>query len=389
MEHLVALRRDLHAHPELGFQEQRTSDIVANFLQQLGIEVHRGIGKTGVVGILKKGSSECMIGLRADMDALPMQDQSGTDWQSRAEQVSHACGHDGHTVMLLGAAEKLARDVSFDGSVCFIFQPAEEGLAGAKAMIDDGLFSRFPCEAVYAIHNWPELPLGQVQTRPGAIMAAADRFDIRVLGGGGHAAQPHLTRDTLLATSELVVQLNTLVSRALDPCETALLTVTRMQGGFSHNMIPAEANITGTVRTFSPAAQATIEARLRQMAEHITAAHGLHAEVSYLRYYPATLNSNAEAQFCLQALTQAGIKAEAAPQPALTSEDFAFMLQARPGAYLWLGSAPCKPLHHAAYDFNDALIPHGVNVFVTLIRQALAEKFPAECRRILTGNAAV
>lgn len=376
MEHLVALRRDLHAHPEPGFQEQRTSDIVANFLQQLGIEVHRGIGKTGVVGILKKGSSECMIGLRADMDALPMQDQSGTEWQSRAEQVSHACGHDGHTVMLLGAAEKLARDVSFDGSVCFIFQPAEEGLAGAKAMIDDGLFSRFPCEAVYAIHNWPELPLGQVQTRPGAIMAAADRFDIRVLGGGGHAAQPHLTRDTLLATSELVVQLNTLVSRALDPCETALLTVTRMQGGFSHNMIPAEANITGTVRTFSPAAQATIEARLRQMAEHITAAHGLHAEVSYLRYYPATLNSNAEAQFCLQALTQAGITAEAAPQPALTSEDFAFMLQARPGAYLWLGSAPCKPLHHAAYDFNDALIPHGVNVFVTLIRQALAEKFP-------------
>ncbi|WP_010670906.1 M20 aminoacylase family protein [Pantoea agglomerans] len=376
MEHLVALRRDLHAHPELGFQEQRTSDIVANFLQQLGIEVHRGIGKTGVVGILKKGSSERMIGLRADMDALPMQDQSGTDWQSRLEQVSHACGHDGHTVMLLGAAEKLARDVSFDGSVCFIFQPAEEGLAGAKAMIDDGLFSRFPCEAVYAIHNWPELPLGQVQTRPGAVMAAADRFDIRVLGGGGHAAQPHLTRDTLLATSELVVQLNTLVSRALDPCETALLTVTRMQGGFSHNMIPAEANITGTVRTFSPAAQATIEARLRQIAEHITAAHGLHAEVSYLRYYPATLNSNAEAQFCLQALTQAGIKAEAAPQPALTSEDFAFMLQARPGAYLWLGSAPCKPLHHAAYDFNDALIPHGVNVFVTLIRQALAEKFP-------------
>jgi len=376
MEHLVALRRDLHAHPELGFQEQRTSDIVANFLKQLGIEVHRGIGKTGVVGILKKGSSERMIGLRADMDALPMQDQSGTEWQSRAEQVSHACGHDGHTVMLLGAAEKLARDVSFDGSVCFIFQPAEEGLAGAKAMIDDGLFSRFPCEAVYAIHNWPELPLGQVQTRPGAIMAAADRFDIRVLGGGGHAAQPQLTRDTLLATSELVVQLNTLVSRALDPCETALLTVTRMQGGFSHNMIPAEANITGTVRTFSPAAQATIEARLRQMAEHITAAHGLHAEVSYLRYYPATLNSNAEAQFCLQALTQAGIKAEAAPQPALTSEDFAFMLQARPGAYLWLGSAPCKPLHHAAYDFNDALIPHGVNVFVTLIRQALAEKFP-------------
>ncbi|MGJ0127187.1 M20 aminoacylase family protein [Pantoea sp. RHCKP32] len=376
MEHLVALRRDLHAHPELGFQEQRTSDIVARFLQEQGIEVHRGIGKTGVVGILKKGSSPRMIGLRADMDALPMRDQSGTAWQSGTEQVSHACGHDGHTVMLLGAAETLARDVHFDGTVCFIFQPAEEGLAGARAMIDDGLFSRFPCDAVYAIHNWPELPLGQVQTRPGPIMAAADRFDIRVLGGGGHAAQPHLTGDTLLAISELVVQLNTLVPRALDPCETALLTVTRMQGGFSHNMIPSEASITGTVRTFSAAAQDTIEARMRQMAEHITAAHGLQAEVSYLRYYPATLNSGAEAQFCLEALTAAGIRADLAPRPALTSEDFAFMLQARPGAYLWLGSAPSKPLHHAAYDFNDALIPYGVDVFVTLIRQALAEKFP-------------
>ncbi|WP_312760687.1 M20 aminoacylase family protein [Pantoea brenneri] len=376
MDALVALRRDLHAHPEIGFQEQRTSDIVAAFLEQRGIEVYRGIGKTGVVGVLKKGTSSRMIGLRADMDALPMQDQGEAAWKSQVEQVSHACGHDGHTVMLLGAAEVLARDIAFDGSVCFIFQPAEEGLAGAKAMIDDGLFSRFPCDAVYAIHNWPQLPLGTVQTRPGPIMAAADRFDIRVIGGGGHAAQPHLTHDTLLATSELVVQLNTLVSRALDPCETGLLTVTRMQGGFSHNMIPAEASLTGTVRTFNPAAQATLEARLRQMAEHITAAHGLRAEVSYHRYYPATINSAAEAQFCLQALSQAGIPAEIAPQPALTSEDFAFMLQARPGAYLWLGSAPSKPLHHAAYDFNDALIPHGIQVFVALIRQALAEKFP-------------
>ena len=376
MEHLVALRRDLHAHPELGFQEQRTSDIVANFLHQLGIEVHRGIGKTGVVGILKKGSSERMIGLRADMDALPMQDQSGTEWQSQAEQVSHACGHDGHMVMLLGAAEKLARDVSFDGSVCFIFQPAEEGLAGAKAMIDDGLFSRFPCEAVYAIHNWPELPLGQVETRPGPIMAAADRFDIRVLGGGGHAAQPHLTRDTLLATSELVVQLNTLVARALDPCEPGLLTVTRMQGGFSHNMIPAEASITGTVRTFSPAAQDIIESRLREMAQHVTAAHGLQAEVSYLRYYPATVNHAGAAQVALDALREAGIPAEQARQPALTSEDFAFMLQAKPGAYLWVGSAPSQPLHHSSYDFNDALIPHGIQTLTAIARHALRAEFP-------------
>ncbi|WP_288426725.1 M20 aminoacylase family protein [uncultured Pantoea sp.] len=376
MDHLVALRRDLHRHPELGFHEQRTSEIVARFLHDLGIEVHRGIGKTGVVGVLKKGTSPRMIGLRADMDALPMQDKGEVAWTSLEQNRSHACGHDGHTTMLLGAAEKLAREIEFDGTLCFIFQPAEEGLAGAKAMIDDGLFERFPCDAVFALHNWPELPLGEMQTRPGPIMAAADRFDITVKGAGGHAAQPHLTHDTLLALSELVVQLNTLVPRALDPCEPALLTVTRMQGGFSHNMIPAEATITGTVRTFNPAAQDIIESRLRQMAEHITAAHGLQAEVNYVRYYPATINSDAEATQALAALQAAGIRAEPAPQPALTSEDFAFMLQAKPGAYLWIGSAPSKPLHHAAYDFNDALIPHGIRAFITLACHGLGATFP-------------
>lgn len=376
MDHLVALRRDLHRHPELGFHEQRTSEIVARFLHDLGIEVHRGIGKTGVVGVLKKGTSPRMIGLRADMDALPMQDKGEVAWTSLEQNRSHACGHDGHTTMLLGAAEKLAREIEFDGTVCFIFQPAEEGLAGAKAMIDDGLFERFPCDAVFALHNWPELPLGEMQTRPGPIMAAADRFDITVKGAGGHAAQPHLTHDTLLALSELVVQLNTLVPRALDPCEPALLTVTRMQGGFSHNMIPAEATITGTVRTFNPAAQDIIESRLRQMAEHITAAHGLQAEVNYVRYYPATINSDAEATQALAALQAAGMRAEPAPQPALTSEDFAFMLQAKPGAYLWIGSAPSKPLHHAAYDFNDALIPHGIRAFITLACHGLGATFP-------------
>ncbi|AWQ18254.1 Hippurate hydrolase [Pantoea ananatis] len=376
MDHLVALRRDLHRHPELGFHEQRTSEIIARFLHDLGIEVHRGIGKTGIVGVLKKGTSPRMIGLRADMDALPMQDKGEVDWTSLEQNRSHACGHDGHTTMLLGAAEKLARDIEFDGTVCFIFQPAEEGLAGAKAMIDDGLFERFPCDGVFALHNWPELPLGEIQTRPGPMMAAADRFDITVKGAGGHAAQPHLTHDTLLALSELVVQLNTLVPRALDPCEPALLTVTRMQGGFSHNMIPAEATITGTVRTFNPAAQDIIESRLRQMAEHITAAHGLQAEVNYVRYYPATINSDAEATQALAALQAAGMRAEPAPQPALTSEDFAFMLQAKPGAYLWIGSAPSKPLHHAAYDFNDALIPHGIRAFITLACHGLGATFP-------------
>lgn len=377
LEQLVALRRDLHAHPELGFQETRTSEIVAQRLQAHGIEVHRGLGKTGVIGVLKRGSGARVIGLRADMDALPMQDNGTQAWKSTHANVCHACGHDGHTVMLLGAAIRLAQQGDFDGTLVFIFQPAEEGLAGAKAMIDDGLFQQFPCDAVFALHNWPELPLGEVQTRPGAIMAAADRFDITVKGGGGHAAQPHLTRDTLLATSELVVQLNTLVARALDPCEPGLLTVTRMQGGFSHNMIPAEASITGTVRTFSPTAQDIIEHRLREMAHHVTAAHGLQAEVSYVRYYPATVNDADAARVALEALRGAGIPAEQAAHPALTSEDFAFMLQAKPGAYLWVGSAPSQPLHHSAYDFNDALIPHGIQALTAIARHALRAEFPS------------
>ncbi|YCH32250.1 M20 family metallopeptidase [Erwinia sp. D4-22] len=376
LEQLVALRRDLHAHPELGYQEKRTSNIVAQLLAGQGIEVHCGIGETGVVGVLKRGSGTRVIGLRADMDALPMQDNGSQPWKSTIDGVCHACGHDGHTVMLLGAAIQLAQQGVFDGTLVFIFQPAEEGLAGAKKMIDDGLFSRFPCDAVYALHNWPELPLGEVQTRSGAMMAAADRFDITVSGGGGHAAQPHLTRDTLLATSELVVALNSVVARAIDPCEPALLSVTRIQGGFSHNMIPAEASITGTVRTFSLAAQDIIEARLREMAQHVTAAHGLHAEVSYLRYYPATLNSAPEAQLALEAVKQAGMIAQQARQPALTSEDFAFMLQAKPGAYLWIGSAPSQPLHHSAYDFNDALIPHGIQALTAIARHALHAEFP-------------
>jgi len=374
MDDLIALRRDLHAHPELGFAEHRTAGIVADFLAALDIEVHRGIGKTGVVGVLRRGTGEKTLGLRADMDALPMEDAGLQPWKSQHQGCCHACGHDGHTVMLLGAARALAQAKDFDGTVIFIFQPAEEGLAGAQAMIDDGLFRRFPCEAVYALHNWPELPLGSAQTRPGAIMAAADRFDITVKGGGGHAAQPHLAADTLLATSELVVQLNTIVARAIDPCESALLTVTRIQGGFSHNMIPAEASITGTVRTFSPTVQDIMEKRLREITTHITAAHGLTADIHYRRYYPATVNSAPEAELALHAAQQAGLSASVAAHPALTSEDFSFMLAALPGAYLWLGSAESYPLHHSAYDFNDAVIPYGVGWLCEVVRAALPLK---------------
>ncbi len=368
---LVALRRDLHQHPELGYQEHRTSGLVAEFLARLGLEVYQGIGKTGVVGVLKRGTSPRAVGLRADMDALPMADNGTQPWKSQQPNVCHACGHDGHTVMLLGAAQALAADAQFDGTVNFIFQPAEEGLAGAQAMIDDGLFERFPCDEVYAIHNWPQLPLGVVQTRPGPIMGAGDAFSIRVEGGGGHAAQPQLTPDTLLATSELVVALHTIVSRDLDPCDPAVLTVTRINGGFSHNMIPAQATLSGTVRSFDSAVQDRIEQRMRELAQHVTAAHGLTAAVQYDRYYPATINGAEQAATALRAAARAGLAHAEAPKPALTSDDFSFMLQAKPGAYLWLGSADSRPLHHSEYDFNDALIPFGIRWYCALVQETL------------------
>ncbi|WP_338495201.1 M20 aminoacylase family protein [Erwinia aphidicola] len=371
MAALVALRRDLHQHPELGYQEHRTSGLVAEFLAGLGLEVYQGIGKTGVVGVLKHGTSPRAVGLRADMDALPMADNGTQPWKSQQPNVCHACGHDGHTVMLLGAAQALAADAQFDGTVNFIFQPAEEGLAGAQAMIDDGLFERFPCDEVYAIHNWPQLPLGVVQTRPGPIMGAGDAFSIRVEGGGGHAAQPQLTPDTLLATSELVVALHTIVSRDLDPCDPAVLTVTRINGGFSHNMIPAQATLSGTVRSFDSAVQDRIEQRMRELAQHVTAAHGLTASVQYDRYYPATINGAEQAATALRAAARAGLAHAEAPKPALTSEDFSFMLQAKPGAYLWLGSADSRPLHHSEYDFNDALIPFGIRWYCALVQETL------------------
>ncbi|WP_321187668.1 M20 aminoacylase family protein [Erwinia aphidicola] len=371
MAALVALRRDLHQHPELGYQEHRTSGLVAEFLARLGLEVYQGIGKTGVVGVLKRGTSPRAVGLRADMDALPMADNGTQPWKSQQPNVCHACGHDGHTVMLLGAAQALAADAQFDGTVNFIFQPAEEGLAGAQAMIDDGLFERFPCDEVYAIHNWPQLPLGVVQTRPGPIMGAGDAFSIRVEGGGGHAAQPQLTPDTLLATSELVVALHTIVSRDLDPCDPAVLTVTRINGGFSHNMIPAQATLSGTVRSFDSAVQDRIEQRMRELAQHVTAAHGLTASVQYDRYYPATINGAEQAATALRAAARAGLAHAEAPKPALTSEDFSFMLQAKPGAYLWLGSADSRPLHHSEYDFNDALIPFGIRWYCALVQETL------------------
>jgi hippurate hydrolase len=280
--------------------------------------------------------------------------------------------------MLLGAARQLARTRRFDSTVHFIFQPAEEGRGGARVMVEQGLFERFPCDAVYALHNWPDLPLGHAQTRPGPVMAAADRFDIVLRGRGGHAAQPHRTPDVLLAASQLVVLLNTIVSRRIDPAESAVLSVTRVSGGSNHNVLPAEAALTGTVRSFDAGVQDRIEAALRDAAAGVALAHGVEADVTYHRYYPATVNSEAEAQLALEAAATAGLEASVAPRPAFTSEDFAFLLRERPGAYLWLGQGRTatgeggeRPLHHPCYDFNDDALPHGVRWFCAVAERAL------------------
>ena len=375
---LVALRRDLHANPELAYEEHRTAGIVAQSLRVLGLAVEEGIGGTGVVGTLRGGQGTRSVALRADMDALPMVELGRSAHASRMQGRHHGCGHDGHTSMLIGAARQLAR-TGVDGTVHFIFQPAEEGQAGARRMIEDGLFERFPCDSVYALHNWPDLPLGHAQTRPGPIMAAADRFDITVRGRGGHAAQPHHTPDAILAASQLVAQLHTIVSRRIDPNESAVLSVTRIEGGHSHNVLPAEVRITGTVRSFDAVSQDRIEAALRDTANGIALGSGTQVEVDYRRYYPATINTPAEALLALDAAQAIGLEAAEAPRAAFTSEDFAFMLQRKPGAYLWLGQGRAGagpdgeyPLHHPCYDFNDDALPLGVRWFCEVARRALA-----------------
>jgi len=375
---LQALRHDLHAHPELGFAEHRTAGLAADAMRALGLEVATGVGGTGVVASLRVGTGSRSIGLRADMDALPMVERGTQAWASLHPGAHHGCGHDGHTTMLIGAARQLARTRRFDGTVHFIFQPAEEGQGGAAEMIRDGLFARFPCDAVYAVHNWPGLPAGSVRTRLGAIMAAADKFELTVRGRGGHAAMPQTTPDAILAAAQLVQQLNTIVSRRIDPVQSAVLSVTKIEGGHAHNVLPDLVTVTGTVRSFDPGVQDCIEAALREICAGVGTAMGVQIEVDYLRYYPATINTPDAARFALQVAAECGLDAREASAPAFTSEDFAFMLQARPGAYLWLGQGRTdpgphgeRPLHHPAYDFNDAIIADGVALFTRLVERAL------------------
>ncbi|WP_343528206.1 M20 aminoacylase family protein [Sphingomonas sp.] len=374
IEALTALRHDLHAHPELGFHEHRTAGIVAERLRALGLEVTTGIGGTGVVGTLRHGDGPGALGFRADMDALPFQEEGEPAYASTRAGIFHGCGHDGHTATLLGAAGHLAETRRFSGTVHFIFQPAEEGLGGARAMVQDGLFERFPCDRVFALHNWPDLPVGAARTRAGPIMASADKFRITVSGRGGHAAMPHTTPDAILAAATLVQQLNMIVSRRVPAQRSAVLSVTRIAGGHAHNVLPAQVEVMGTVRTFDPVVQDRIEESIRAIAAGVAQATETEIAIDYDRYYPATINDAEAAVQALDAARTICADVAMAEDPAFTSEDFAFLLRERPGAYLWLGqgdAAHGAPLHHPRYDFNDAVLPLGIGWFTALAERLL------------------
>ena len=374
---LTLLRRDIHAHPELAFNEHRTAELVASRLEAAGIETHRGIGRTGVVGVIRNGSSSRSIGLRADMDALPMQERNDFAHQSRHAGCMHACGHDGHTTMLLGAAEHLARQRNFDGTVVLIFQPAEEGGGGGREMLEDGLLERFPIDSVYGMHNWPGLPAGHFSVRSGAVMASTDRFDIEIMGQGAHAAMPHLGVDPVSAAAALVQALQTVVSRNVDPLEAAVLSVTKLHAGEAHNVIPDRANLAGTVRALSADVRAQVESAMQRICAGVGAALGVQVTLEYRQEYPVTVNTASEAALCAEvAATVAGAAAVRTDlKPSMGAEDFAYFLQQRPGAYVWLGNGPGEGgcmLHNPHYDFNDEVIPVGVTYWVRLVEHLLS-----------------
>ena len=379
IDRLVAIRRDLHAHPELAFQESRTADVVARELAACGLEVHRGLAGTGVVGILRKGEGGRSIGLRADMDALPLAEKNAFAHCSTRPGRMHACGHDGHTTMLLGAARFMAENrdsLDIEGSVHFIFQPAEETDGGADVMIRDGLFDRFPMDAVFGLHNWPGLPVGELAVLPGPVMAGTCAFEITISGQGCHAAMPQQGIDTLIAASHLVLALQTIVSRNVDPCEAAVVSVTQIDGGESFNVIPDDAVVRGTIRAFKPEVQALVETALRRICAGIDSTFGVRSQVSFEQRYPPTINSVAESALCrdVGALVFGTENVRRNELPSMGAEDFAFMLQKKPGCYVWLGNGPgtggCS-LHNPHYDFNDAIIPFGVTYWVRLAESFL------------------
>jgi hippurate hydrolase len=377
---LTELRRDLHAHPELGFEEHRTAQVVAAELDRLGVEYHAGVGKTGVVAVIRgqRGDSGRAVGLRADMDALPMHEENEFPHVSRFKGRMHGCGHDGHTTMLLGTARYLAATRRFDGTVYLIFQPGEEGFAGGKAMIDDGLFERFPADEIYALHNWPGLPPGTIAVRPGPMMAAADRIEIHIEGRGGHGAHPHIAVDPVLVAGHVITAAQSIVSRNVSPIDTAVVSLCAMHAGnlAAMSVIPRDARLVGTVRTFRAQTQDAIERRLSELVHSIAAAFGATATLKYERVYPATINSEREAEFAASvADTLVGADNVVRDlEPSMGSEDFSFMLQQRPGAYARLGQGGAEGgcfLHNSRYDFNDAVIPLGAGYLAALAEQAL------------------
>ena len=370
-------RRDIHAHPELGFEEQRTSDLVAAQLQSFGIEVHRGIGKTGVVGVLKAGTSTRTLGLRADMDALPIQEANQFEHRSRHAGRMHACGHDGHTAMLLGAAKHLARTRSFDGTVHFIFQPAEEGIGGAKAMIADGLFQRFPCDAIFGMHNRPGMALGKFAVRAGPMMAGGAFFDIDVTGVGSHGARPESGVDSVLVAAHIATALQSIVSRNVRPVETAVVSVTQIHSGDAYNVIPQTARLSGTVRAFSNEVMALIGRNLARIAEGVATGFGARASTDFRPIFAPLINDPREAEFaaavCAEIVGAENVRRD--PPLIMASEDFSYMLNEVPGCYFNIGNGDgtgaCE-VHNPAYDFNDAASIYGASVFVRLVERRLA-----------------
>jgi hippurate hydrolase len=374
----TGLRRDLHAHPELGFEEERTARIVCEQLRRLGIEHHAGIGRTGVVAVIRGRDGDGTVGLRADMDALPMQEENEFPHRSRYDGRMHGCGHDGHTTMLLAAARYLAETRNFTGTVNLIFQPGEEGFAGARAMIEDGLFERFPCEQVFALHNWPALPVGKIGLTPGAAMAAADRVEITIDGRGGHGAHPHRTVDPVVVAGHIITAVQSIVSRNVSPIDTAVVSLCSMQAGNpgAMSVVPQHAKLVGTVRTFKPTVQNTVEQRLKELVGSIGAAFGAQATVHYERIYPATINHDGPSAFALD-VAESLVGRENVVRnldPSMGSEDFSFMLQVKPGAFARLGQGGADAgsfLHATRYDFNDAVIPLGAGYLAALAERAL------------------
>jgi amidohydrolase len=376
-DEMTAWRRDIHAHPELGFQETRTSDLVAQKLESFGVEVHRGVGRTGVVGVIRNGKSGRSVGLRADMDALPINEANTFEHKSRHEGRMHACGHDGHTTMLLGAANYLARTRNFDGTVHLIFQPAEEGLGGARAMVEDGLFKRFPCQAVFGMHNRPGMPLGKFAVRSGAMMAGGAFFDIDVTGRGAHGARPESGVDSVLVAAHIATALQSIVSRNVRPVETAVVSVTQIHAGDAYNVIPQTARLSGTARCFSNEVMQLIESNLKRIAEGVAAGFGATAKTHFRATFAPLINDAREAEFaaaiCAEVVGADSVRRD--PALIMASEDFSFMLAEVPGCYINIGngdgSGACE-VHNPSYDFNDAALPYGATFFARLVEKRLA-----------------